>query len=173
MSRYCHTSSAAQHHVQSTSMATSATSNSEDPNGGHCASPYLRRFRIPKLNTYRQHLEEDEDDDEWFEMQIAKKDLIRLRMNEMKNSRLKDRTNNNNSTSHNNCKSSSTNHAQQQNSERSDDVESRNGNRCPAAEENSEEIGETEATMRSLWFHPKHLFAPSPTKTKTASAANS
>ncbi|EFP05335.1 hypothetical protein CRE_27321 [Caenorhabditis remanei] len=190
MSRFYSTTS---HHVQSPStsitMTASATTASQDPNGGHCASPYLRRIRIPKLNTFRHHLEEDEDDEEWFEMQMAKTDLIRLRMNEVKNNRLKDRTNNNNNVT-NDCKtvktsksfsaSSTTNHAMTK-QERSDDVESRNGNsRClrPSKEEENKksepEIIETQTSMqRCLWFHPKHLFNITPQPEQTFNSKSS
>lgn len=153
---------------------TTAT-GAQDPNGGHCASPYLRRIRIPKLNTFRHHLEEDEDDEEWFEMQMAKTDLIRLRMSERNNNRFKDRTNNNEcktvKTSKSFSASSTANHHSmtKQNTERSDDVESRNGNRCllrPSKETKSQqEMIETQTAMqRCLWFHPKHLFNISSTQ---------
>ncbi|CAP39720.1 Protein CBG23284 [Caenorhabditis briggsae] len=184
MSRFYSTS----HHIQSTSTSTTMTASSAtgapDVNGGHCASPYLRRIRIPKLNTFRHHLEEDEDDDEWFEMQMAKNELIRLRMNELKNNRLKDRTNNNNGesknvkTSKSFSLSSTANHGKtKQNKERSDDVEPRNGNsRClrSSKEENKksgEDMIETHASMqRCLWFHPKHLFNMSPQPEPTLKA---
>uniref|UniRef100_A0A1I7T5G8 Uncharacterized protein n=1 Tax=Caenorhabditis tropicalis TaxID=1561998 RepID=A0A1I7T5G8_9PELO len=129
MSRFYSTTS---HHVQSpsTSITMNSATGGQDVNGGHCASPYLRRIRIPKLNTFRHHLEDDDEDEEWFEMQMAKSDLIRLRMSEQKNSRFKDRTNNNEcknvKTSKSFSASSTVNHAMtKQNIERSDDVESR------------------------------------------------
>ncbi|CCA65635.1 GATA zinc finger domain-containing protein 14-like [Caenorhabditis elegans] len=118
-------------------------------------------------------------------MQMAKNDLIRLRMNELKNNRLKDRTNNNNNNNKNDCKSVKTsksfnassmaNHTmtkqytEQNHNDQYYDVESRNGNRClrQSKEENKKsrhEILETQTAMqRSLWFHPKHLFNIGPT----------
>ncbi|CAB3398558.1 unnamed protein product [Caenorhabditis bovis] len=49
--------------------------------GGHSASPYLRRYRIPQLNTIRSHYMDDEFDDEiWAEVQLSKEELIRIRM---------------------------------------------------------------------------------------------
>ncbi|CAI5453677.1 unnamed protein product [Caenorhabditis angaria] len=110
--------------------------------GGHSASPYLRRFRLPKLNTIRRYNLEDEneeDDDEWFEIQMAKTDLIKARMNE-RNKKLEENQQNNNSIK-------------------------RTTDNSRTSSENSENASSCQQNMRENkkkrcpFFHPTHLFA--------------
>uniref|UniRef100_A0A8R1DT00 Uncharacterized protein n=2 Tax=Caenorhabditis japonica TaxID=281687 RepID=A0A8R1DT00_CAEJA len=163
--RHCSASSALQSTSTYTSMATGETVVGSEINGGHCSSPYLRRCRVPKLGTYRQHLEEEgEEDDEWIEGQIAKHDLIRLRMTELKSKkqRWKDCTNNNN-----NNNPTFHGHGQPQRqpstSGKPDDLEimrrtgNGNGNIPSLSEYPVRDETET-VIQRCLWFHPSRLF---------------